>query len=100
MERCWSGNLLRTSRDDAFSYKGTQGGNGWLLPVEGEPMYLLIHEGSQSEGKADLLTLAEGKDGEGISDSTKLLPELASSGLRHHVIHFLLFIKPYESESC
>lgn len=43
-----------------------------------------------------MLTMAEGKDGEDIYDSTKLLLELASSGLCHHVIRFLLFITPYE----
>lgn len=54
-----------------------------------EPMYLLAHEGSQSEGRADMLALAEGNDGGDLGSSWQhqLLLELANLGLPHHGIH-------------
>lgn len=63
-----SGNLLWASRNDALSYKETWGRTGLLLPAE-VILYLLAHEGSQSEGKADTSTLSEGKDGEDLGPS-------------------------------
>ena len=48
-------------------------------------LYLLAHEGSQYEGKADMLLLAEGKYGEEpfLHYNPKLLVELLHSELPH-----------------
>lgn len=56
-------------------------------------LYLLAHEGSQSEGKADMLTWAKGKDGKGMGlfMTAQAAEGSPNSRLPHHVIRFLFY---------